>query len=54
MKARKVEHMLDELQQKLKVETDRDVMMILMQQFQTLKSISMQIQSEQLGRVITK
>ena len=54
MKARKVEHMLDELQQKLKVETDGDEMMILMQQFQTLKSISMQIQSEQLGRVITK
>jgi DNA primase len=54
MKARKVEHMLDELQQKLKIETDGDELMILMQQFQTLKSISIQIQSEQLGRVITK
>ncbi|MDP4290142.1 MAG: DNA primase [Bacteroidota bacterium] len=54
MKARKVEHMLDELQQKLKIETDGDEMLMLLQQFQALKSISMQIQAEQLGRVITK
>ena len=54
MKARKVEHMLNELQQKLKIETDGDEMMMLMQQFQSLKSISMQIQAQQLGRVITK
>ena len=54
MKARKVEHMLDELQQKLKTETDGDEMMILLQQFHSLKSISMQIQAQQLGRVITK
>lgn len=54
MKARKVEHMLDELQQKLKTATDGDEMLEILQQFQTLKSISMQIQSEQLGRIITK
>jgi len=54
MKARKVEHMLDELQQKLKNATDNDEMFELLQQFQMLKTISMQIQSEQLGRVITK
>ncbi len=54
MKARKVEQMLDEVQQKLRNTTSEEEMMELLQQFQTLKSISMQIQAQELGRVVTK
>lgn len=54
MKARKVEHMLEEVQKKLRNATDDNEMMDLLQQFQNLKTISMQIQSQELGRVITK
>lgn len=54
MKARKVEQMLDEIQHKLRNATNEEEMMALLQQFQTLKTISMQIQSQELGRVVTK
>ncbi len=54
MKARKVEQMLDEIQHKLRNATDDEESMNLLQQFQTLKTISMQIQSQELGRVVTK
>lgn len=54
MKARKVEQMLDDIQHKLRNATNEEESMDLLQQFQTLKTISMQIQSQELGRVVTK